>query len=270
MPASYLDAEVVHELGHFLGLDHSDTRKSFSGTTQADIDGTATMFFQLITSKMGVLKPDDMAWISRLYPAGNRNSLYGNITGQVLFSDGATPVQDVLVEARSVSDPHFTIVSSISGYRFTPSPGQKITADYMPCVPATACTAGTWGDNPVSGIGSHDPAQIGLYEISVPPGLYQIEVHALGNDGQIGPLRQPLPMPGPEEYWNSDESDHDWDASPGNVLTNANPGTISVAAGQTVGNINIILNNTEPTYDIFEQPTTPSAKRDRDNSGGPQ
>lgn len=272
LSTALLDAEIVHELGHFLGLDHTDTRRNFTGTEQADIDGTATMFYLLLTPNMSTLKPDDKAWIAKLYPSATFNSTYGTITGQVLFSDGISPVQDALVIARSLADPHVTILSSISGYRFTPSPGQKFSTDYMPCVPATECTGGTWGDNPDSTVGSHDPALIGFYEIPVPPGQYQIEVHRLLDDGSLGPFDPPLPFPAPEEFWNADESNHDWDTSAGYIVADANPGTITVSAGQIVSGINIILNDQNATYDVFEQTTPTSAsepvKPVQGNAGG--
>lgn len=272
MPTNYVDAEIIHEIGHFLGLDHTNVRQPFeTGTTQSDVDNIPTMFFQLVTPNMSTLAADDKAWIATLYPSASYNAIYGMITGEVLFSDGISPVQDVLVVARSVSDPHATVVSSISGYRFTPSPGQKMSADYMPCVPATDCTGGTWGDNPESLLGSHDPALIGRYEIPVPAGQYTVEARALGNDGSIGPFNPVLPMPGQEEYWDENESTTDWDTSPGYSVYDANPSNITVTAGQTVSNIDIILNGTDPTYDIFDQPTAaPAASRQAKtvNAGG--
>jgi hypothetical protein len=138
----------------------------------------------------------------------------------------------------------------------------------MPCVPATDCTGGTWGDNPESLIGSHDPALIGKFEIPVPPGQYTVEVRALGQDGKLGPFDPVLPMPGPEEYWDVNESDHDGAAVLGFTLADLTKDVITVAAGQSVNNIDVILNGTEPTYDLFDQPTaTPGADR---NSGAKQ
>lgn len=233
LPQNLVPAVMTHEFGHVLGLDHTDIRVPLTtGTTQADTDATPTMYWQLITARQNTLEVDDKAWISKLYPSSNFVSQYGSITGQVYFSDGKYPAQDVLVIARSVSDIHNIVVSSISGFRFTGNPGQPYTADYLPCTPPTACTGGTLGANPGSQFGSHDPSLIGTYEMAVPPGQYTVEVQQISG-GSIGPIDPFLPLPG----------------------TGATvPGVLTVQPGQALSDINIILQGTDPPFDIFEQP----------------
>jgi hypothetical protein len=248
LPANFVSAVMLHEFGHLIGLDHTDVRVPYTGTTQADIDATPTMFFLLITPLQSTLGVDDKAWISKLYPSSKYVSSYGTINGQVFFSDGKTPGQDVLIIARAVNDIHGTTVASISGYRFTGNPGQPYTKDYLPCTPATDCTNGTLGDNSAgSQFGSRDPSLIGSFELPVPPGQYTIELGEFSG-GRIGPIDSPFLLPGPKEYWDANESatDGDWNT------TLDTPGVVTVSAGQTVSNINIILNGTDPTFDIFE------------------
>lgn len=232
LPQNLVPAIMTHEFGHLLGLDHTDIREPSTGSTQADIDAIPTMYWQLITARQNTLEVDDKAWISKIYPSSSFASQYGSITGHVYFSDGKYPAQDVLVIARSVSDIHDIVVSSISGFRFTGNLGQPYTADYLPCTPSTACAGGTLGANPGSQFGSHDPSLIGTYEMAVPPGQYTIEVRAI-SAGSIGPISPFLPLPG----------------------TGATvPGVLTVQPGQALSDINIILQGTDPPFDIFEHP----------------
>ena len=59
----------------------------------------------------------------------------------------------------------------------------------------------------------------------------------------MGPLSPPLPNPGQDEYWNTNESatDNPSDSSP-----------VTVTAGSVVSEINIILNGTPSRFDSFE------------------
>lgn len=240
------DSVFVHEFGHFSGLDHSQINVNCLDLCNADDQqGLPTMFPFLVSAQMGMLAPDDQAWISRLYPEQNNNppnqarftSAYGTISGTILFSDGITQVQGVNVIARQVDNPatpqnesRRVAVSVVSGYLFTGNRGQSVT-----------------GDNSGSLLGSRNPALIGTFEISVSPGSYTVEVESIypafvGGSG-VGPLIFPIGSPGPREFWNIDES-----ATDGLLVSTP----ITVSAGATVTAIDIILNNTAPRFDSFE------------------
>jgi hypothetical protein len=90
---------------------------------------------------------------------------------------------------------------------------------------------------------------IGYYEIPVPPGTYTVEVESIdptfqGGSG-LGPLDPPIGLPGQPEFWNADESAFD-------DPTVKDP--ITINGGQTVDQIDIILNGTPPRFDQFEDP----------------
>lgn len=248
LTANQFDEAITHELGHLVGLDHSQINVSvlwqLGGCTPDDLAGLPLMFplaFCPARADAGlpILAPDDMAWLSRLYPGATYAANYGLITGVIRFSDGITHAQGVNVIARQVDDPSTPVnesrrvaVSVVSGFRFTGNPGQSLT-----------------GDN-VKGnqSGSRDPVLIGYYEIPVPPGTYTVEVESIqpGFTGgsSVGPLDPPIVMPGATpEFWNHGESAFDDPAA---------KDAIQVAPGQTVPNIDVILNRTPPRFDQFE------------------
>lgn len=245
LTAAQFDEAMTHEFGHFSGLDHAQINVDVFNETPCNADtlaGLPLMFpiaYCQARSDVGlpILSPDDKAWISKLYPGASFNTSYGTISGVILFSDGLSHVQGVNVIARRVDDSstpanesRTIAVSVVSGYLFTWNPGQPVT-----------------GDNEGSSMGSRSPSKIGYYEIPVPPGTYTVEVESI-NQGfdegsSVGPLDPPVPSPGQSEFWSDPESAFD-------TLGAKDP--ITVAPGQTVNGINIILNGTQPRFDQFE------------------
>ncbi len=243
------NAALIHEIGHFSGLDHSQINVNcLGGCGVDDLEGLPTMFPFLFSDEQRTLAPDDIAWISRLYPDSTFAITFGTIEGTVFFSDGQTPAQGVNVIARQEDDP-MTVgvdesrrfaVSVVSGYLFTGNPGQSVT-----------------GTNFGSSLGSREPQWVGIFRIpGLPPGDYTVEVEELNaafvDGSSVGPLGQGFPfgagqqfsLPGPPEFWDVLESSTD-------LPTDSSPVTI-VMAGDVVMAIDIILNGTPPRFDQFE------------------
>ena len=235
LSANEFDAVFIHEFGHFSGLDHSQINLNCIVTGCADGSddafGLPTMFPFLLSGleeSTGVpaqltLSPDDIAWISSLYPAagpGGFDATFGTIEGTIFFSDGQTPAQGVNVIARQVGNLRRVAVSVVSGYLFTGNPGQSVT-----------------GTNPGSSFGSRTPTLVGFYRIpGLLPGNYTIEVESI-NEGfdagsGVGPLNPPIPMPG-------------------TAPSPAGPVTIDLMMSPLV-TVDITLINTPPRFDQFE------------------
>lgn len=226
------DATFIHEFGHFSGLGHSQINVECANIACGpdDLAGLPTMFPFLVTAQQGSLSIDDVAWISRLYPASGASGFaatHGTIAGTVFFSDGETPMQFVNVVARQVDtgtnqDRRFA-ASVVSGFRFRACHSNPITND--PCSESG------------SESGSDSPGFIGTYEIPAPPGSYTIEFEGIDpqfTDGSsVGPWSRPPPMPG---------------------TVPAPLGPVTVTAGATTGGHDIVIQNTPPRFDQFEGP----------------
>ena len=234
------DEAITHELGHLLGLDHSQVNVELinaAGNCDLTAQAGLPLMFPFLVCKARVdvglpkLAPDDIAWISHLYPNGNFNSQYGIISGRILFTDGITGTQGVNVIAREVNSPKKIAVSVVSGYLFTGNVGQDLSGD------------NTGGDN----FGSRQPATEGYFEIPVPAGTYTLEVEPVSAEfsagSRVGPLADPIPNPGFNEFWDDVESSAD-------DPEHSTP--IAVGAGATVNNKDIILDGTAPRFDDYE------------------
>ncbi len=245
--AAEFDEVLAHEFGHFSGLDHSQLNVvsplEYGQCQVDDLAGQPLMYpFAVCQAKsvagLPMLAPDDLAWITRLYPETTNappgkvpfNTVYGTIRGAILFSDGVTHTQGLNVIARDTLQPKRIAVSVFSGYLFTNRPGQTIT-----------------GSNDLgSPFGSRDPLLVGAYDFLVPAGNYHVWVESFSPflEGAVfSTLYPPIPNPGSDEYWDSTESATD------SVTAKT---AITISAGAERRDINIVLNDTPPRFDSFE------------------
>jgi hypothetical protein len=227
------DATFIHEFGHFSGLDHSQINVECASAFCAgdDLTGLPTMFPFLVSSAQASLSIDDVAWISKLYPAGGGSGFaatHGTITGRVFFSDGESHAQLVNVVARRVdnsgtaaNESRTLAVSGVSGNRFRIFNGNPINEP---------------DDQPLGPFGNQVATDIGFYEISLPPGNYTIQVETIDPqfvDGSSVGGETRIDMPG---------------AAPLPL------GPINVTAGNSSAGNNVTLIGTPPRFDQFEGP----------------
>jgi hypothetical protein len=254
LTANQFDESITHEFGHFIGLDHSQINLDLltQGAYPCDLDklaGMPLMFpIEFCQAKkdagLTLLAPDDMAWVSKMYPGPSQNTAYGVISGRIYFSDGTSQYEGLNVIARAVDNQSTSqnesrriAVSVISGFLFTGNPGQSVTADM-----ADSLEHNTGG----SKYGSRNVQLIGYYEIPVPPGTYTVEVEPVfspftGGSG-MGPMLE-NPRVDSGEYWNIYESPFDYPEE---------RDTIDIKGGDKADGIDIILNYTPGTYDDNE------------------
>jgi hypothetical protein len=230
------NATFIHEFGHFSGLDHSQinvecVNPAACGSGSDNLEGLPTMFPFLVSDAQGSLSKDDIAWISKLYPAAGGagfNASHGIVSGTVYFTDGESHAQLVNVVARLVDnvatpedESRRTAASAVSGATVRVFRGNPISAP---------------SDQPLGPFGSEDPDALGRFEIPLPPGSYTLEVESIDPafvDGSSVGGSERIDMPG---------------TAPPPI------GPLPVAAGVTSAGNDLVLRNTPPRLDPLEGP----------------
>lgn len=205
-------ALIEHELGHFLGLTHSQLNPEVQFDGDATNDHLAPrMSYNEGPNDLPHLHLEDRAWIAFLYPKPGAARTTGVIRGRVLFPDGATGLQGIQVVARRDGDEQATAVSCISGYRFK---------------------------DPHQGTGSRDLSLWGLYELpGLPPGTYRIAIEQLTDSPTVHPVHAFLP--GGRRFWK--------DARP-LAAQPVDATLVSVEAGQVVEGKDFVLDGPTPVF----------------------
>ena len=108
---------VLHELGHALGLDHSQINveaiKSFNAPQE--IKDLVPLMFPIGVNDLFVIRRDDASAISFLYPNEPELTKFGKIEGKV-FRDNGLPVLGANVIARNIDNPRLEAISCVSDY----------------------------------------------------------------------------------------------------------------------------------------------------------
>lgn len=111
---------VLHELGHLIGLDHTQANHALASNLIESDDGFVPVMYPFILPE-GALEParDDSAWVSWLQPQDGFAENTGSIRGRVLRRDGSSlagaNVVAVKVDGTGAEMPS-EVVSVVSGY----------------------------------------------------------------------------------------------------------------------------------------------------------
>jgi hypothetical protein len=235
---------VVHEFGHFIGLDHAQLNpdQAFDGLTTND-DTVPTMFpFNIhggTSTEGSTLHRDDVAAVSSLYPTSDFSTSTGSIEGEVILpaevTHGDTGFQGMNVVARRIDAPLVTAASRVSGYLFRGSQ---------------------------AAFGTTNGAYRGFYRIDgLPPGDYTVEIESIDGRFQggssVGPLEVPAQFAGVADKWNG----YNEGPLPHRDRTDEQV-ILPVSAGQPVTGVNFFLNYRTGIYEDFNA----SGPNDLDNS----
>lgn len=207
---------MIHEFGHMIGLDHTQAgfEQAMDGITGDNIN-IPIMFPYRFPFAPTSPRPDDIAWVSWLYPTPDFAQTTGTITGQVFYPPG-TPLPGANVVAVQVT--------TGSGGSITEDPREfvSVVSDFL-----------------VKGDGS-------FLIPGLPPGNYVVFIEPLFHEfiqgSSVGPFDTRFENFFKDYYNGAAESDQD---NPNDKVV------IPVTAGQTVTQINVVANQIFNRLDLL-------------------
>ncbi|MCP5464221.1 MAG: hypothetical protein H7A33_04260 [Deltaproteobacteria bacterium] len=109
-----LEFTIVHEMGHFLNLDHSQVNKTLFNNSVASDDERIPIMFPIATDTDAslVATTDDKASLASLYPSDQLDAGWCFVTGTLLDSDGN---ELACADVWAVPSSDTQIVSAVSG-----------------------------------------------------------------------------------------------------------------------------------------------------------
>ncbi|MDP2209853.1 MAG: T9SS type A sorting domain-containing protein [Bacteroidota bacterium] len=111
-------ATIVHELGHFIGLDHTQINDDFAGDGNPANDIYIPTMYPTATDddvSLASLNPDDIAAVSFLYPEPSFAASTGKISGTAVRFDNSV-VRGANVVAISTTDSLMNQISTVTDY----------------------------------------------------------------------------------------------------------------------------------------------------------
>ncbi len=121
---SQFKGAILHELGHFMGVDHTQVNLSsvvkYLNGDKSEKNAIPTMLPLFVDGDEQLsLHFDDKVTISALYPSSNFQSSFCTLQGKVFKADGSTELQGVNVVAKNSAAPLLEVTSSVSGSFYT-------------------------------------------------------------------------------------------------------------------------------------------------------
>ena len=108
VPDTTLSVVFAHEVGHLIGLDHTQ----LDNTTGIAAAANDPLMYPVANRGSVTLHEDDIASVSALYPDATLNSVYGQLTGTFVLADGVTPVRGAnLWAAETTTGKVYSVVS---------------------------------------------------------------------------------------------------------------------------------------------------------------